>query len=108
MLNRYTAVACFLDGWEAVVPWLLKFSCHTVHNRRINDGSVKALLPGRGDLLSLARVGSWLFACVFLALASCPKNEPVDKLQATGLTSVDFPQITVPGRDHGRQQQTKV
>jgi hypothetical protein len=47
MLNRYTAVACSLDGWEAVVPWLLKFSCHTVHNRRINDGSVKALLPGR-------------------------------------------------------------
>ena len=108
MLNRYTAVACFLDGWEAVVPWLLKFSCHTVHNRRINDGSVKALLPGRGDLVSLARVGSWLFASAFLALASCPKNEPVDQGQAAGLTTADFPQITVGVSDHGRQRQTKV
>jgi hypothetical protein len=103
MLNRYTAVACSLDGWEAVLPWLLKFSCHTVHNGRINDGSVKALLPGRGDLLPLARVGSWLFACAFLALAGCQKNEPVDEAKAAGLTTADFPQITAGGSDHGRR-----
>ena len=79
-----------------------KFSCHPAEQGSINDGSVKALLPARSDLLSLARVGSWLFACAFLALATCPMNEPVDEAQPAGLTTADFPQITVTGNDHGR------
>jgi hypothetical protein len=78
------------------------FSCHQVEDGRISDGSVKALRPARGDLLFRARVGSWLFAYAFLALASSSKNEPVDQTQAAGLTTADFPQMTVGGSDHGR------
>jgi len=37
------------DGWKAVVPFP-KFSCHAIHERRINDGSVKALLEARVHL----------------------------------------------------------
>jgi hypothetical protein len=78
------------------------FSCHQVKEERINGGSLKALLPGRGGLLALARVGSWIFACAFLALATCPMNEPVDQAQAVGLTTTDLPQISAGGSDHGR------
>ena len=44
---------------------LLEFSCHKVEEEPINSGSVKALLPARGDILRLARVGSCLVACAF-------------------------------------------
>jgi len=84
------------------------FSCHQVEDRRINDGSVKALLPARGDLFYLARVGSWLSAYAFLALASSSKNELINQAQAAGLTTANFSQMTVGGSDHGRQRQTKV
>ncbi len=53
---------------------------------------MKALGKGRDDVLRLARVGSWLFACV--ALVSCTKNEPVDEAKAAGKSTADFPQIT--------------
>ncbi len=52
---------------------------------------MKALGKGRDDFLRLARVGSWLFACV--ALVSCTKNEPVDEAKAAGKSTADFPQI---------------
>ena len=55
---------------------------------------MKALLPARGDLLRLTRVGSWLLACAVLSLTSCKKNEPIDEAKATGLTTADLPQIT--------------
>ncbi len=79
-----------------------KFSCHRADEGGINGGSLKALLPGRGGLLPLARVGSWVCAYAFLALASCPKNKPVDEAQATGLRTTDLPQISAGGCDHGR------
>jgi hypothetical protein len=41
---------------------LLEFYCHSVHESHINNDPVKPLLLGRGDLLLLARVGSWLVA----------------------------------------------
>jgi len=53
---------------------------------------VKALGKGRDDVLRLARVGSWLFAC--MALVSCTKNQPVDEAKAAGKSTADFPQIT--------------
>ena len=53
---------------------------------------MKTLGKGRDDVLRLARVGGWLFACV--ALASCTKNEPVDEAKAAGKSTADFPQIT--------------
>lgn len=53
---------------------------------------MKALGKGRDDVLRLARVGSWLFACV--ALVSCTKNQPVDEAKAAGKSTADFPQIT--------------
>jgi len=53
---------------------------------------VKALGKGRDDVLRLARVGSWLFAC--MALVSCTKNEPIDEAKAAGKSTADFPQIT--------------
>ena len=63
------------------------------------------LLPTtRGGLLPLARVGSWLFAYALLELVSWLKNESVDESQAVGLTTADFPQLTLLGRDHGRQR----
>jgi cytochrome c5 len=65
-----------------------------VYAGHINDDSVKALLPTRGDILRLLRVGSRLLACAFLALASCRKNEPIDEAKAAGKTTADFPQIT--------------
>jgi cytochrome c5 len=72
----------------------LEFSCHKVDQKRITSGSVKALLPARGDILRLARVGSCLGACALLAFAGCKKNEPIDEAKAAGLTTADFPQIT--------------
>lgn len=53
---------------------------------------MKALVKGKDDVLRLARVGSWLFACV--ALVSCTKNQPVDEAKAAGKSTADFPQIT--------------
>ena len=53
---------------------------------------MKALGKGRDHVLRLARVGSWLFACV--ALVSCTKNEPIDEAKAAGKSTADFPQIT--------------
>jgi hypothetical protein len=79
-----------------------KFSCKTVSNVRINDVSVKALLPGRGDFLPLARVGTWFLACSIRASVSCKKNELVNDAKAAGLTTADFLRITVGGSDHGR------
>ena len=92
------------QGTTAGKPSLIgsKFSCHPAEEGGINDGSVKALLPGRGGLLPLARVGSWVRAHAFLASASCPKNKPVDEAQAGGLRTTDFPQISAGGSDHGR------
>ena len=55
---------------------------------------MKALLPARGDILRLARVGSCLGACAVLSLTNCKKNEPIDEAKATGLTTADLPQIT--------------
>jgi hypothetical protein len=55
---------------------------------------VKALLPARGDILRLTRLGSCLGACALLTLTSCEKNEPIDEAKAAGLTTADFPQIT--------------
>jgi cytochrome c5 len=72
----------------------LEFSCQRVHGEHINNGSVKALQPTRGDLLHLIRVGSCLAACVFLAFAGCKKNELIDEAKAASLTTADFPQIT--------------
>jgi cytochrome c5 len=72
----------------------LEFSCHKVDEKRITSGSVKALLPARGEILRLARVGSCLGACAVLAFTSCKKNEPVDEAKAAGLTTADLPQIT--------------
>jgi hypothetical protein len=74
----------------------------------MNDRWVKALLPGRGDLLLLARVGTWLLACALLALAKCPMKESVDQAQKAGLATADFSGIIARGTNHGRQRQTKV
>src|SRR5207249_1276952 len=96
------ATAC-----AAIVPCLPEFSCQKLLDERINNGSVKALLPARGDFLPLARVGSWFLACLVRAFVSCKKNELLNKAKAAGLTTADFPQIAVGGSDHGRQRQTK-
>jgi len=98
-------------AWAAVVfPLRLgtlrslasKFSCNRTDKKSINKGSVKALLPGRGDLLPLARVGSWLLAYAFMTLTSCPKNKPGDQAQAVELTPVHLPKMTAAPSDHGR------
>jgi hypothetical protein len=66
------------------------------HNRQsdINDGSVKAFLHAKRDLLRLVRAGSCLVACLSLTFPGCGKNEPVDEAKAAGKTTADFPQIT--------------
>ena len=61
---------------------------------RINADSVKAMLPARGHLFRLSRVGPCLGICVLLVFASCKKNEPVDEAKAAGKNTADFPQIT--------------
>ena len=96
------ATAC-----TAIVPCLPEFSCQKLLDERINNVSVKALLPAKGDFLPLARVGIWFFACSVRALVSRKKNELVNKAKAAGLTTADFLQITAGGSDHGRQRQTK-
>jgi hypothetical protein len=78
-----------------------KFSCHWADEGRINDGSVKALLPGRGDLLPLARVGSRILASVFLAFAGREKNELVDEADPDSKTTANLSLITAGARDHG-------
>ena len=71
-----------------------KFSCHRADEGGINGGSLKALLPGRGDLLSLARVGSRFSICGLLALDARETNEHVRQAKAADKTTSDFPQIT--------------
>ena len=87
---------------EAVVPWPPEFSCQKVLHERINNGSVKALLPAKGDFLPFAQV-----ACSVRALVSRKKNELVNKAKAAGLTTADFLQSAASGSDHGGQRQTK-
>src|SRR5215468_6788709 len=91
------------DGFPAVVSRFPEFSCHALLEERINNVSVKALLPARGDFLSLARVGSSSLACSVLAFVSSKKNDLVDEAQAAGLTTGDFQRIPAGGSDHGRQ-----
>jgi cytochrome c5 len=79
---------------SSIVSWLLEFPCHKVHEGHNNNGSVKALLPARDEILLLVRVGGCLVACAFLGLAGCKKNEPIDEAKAAGKTTADFPQIT--------------
>ena len=52
------------------------------------------MLPARGHLFRLSRVGPCLGICALLAFASCKKNEPIDEAKAAGKTTADFPQIT--------------
>ncbi len=52
------------------------------------------LLPVRGDLLCLTRVGLSLIGCVLLTFGGCKKNEPIDEAKAAEKTTADFPQIT--------------
>ena len=52
------------------------------------------LLPARGDLLRVARVGFCVIGCALLAFGGCKKNEPIDEAKAAGKTTADFPQIT--------------
>ena len=77
-----------------VASWFRNFSCQTVCERRINDGSVKVLLAARGHHFRLTQVGPCLLVFSLLALASCKKNEPIDEAKAAGKTTADFPQIT--------------
>ena len=81
-------------GGKTSVPCFPKFSCHTIQERRINDGSVKAMLPARVHLLRLSRVGPCACMCALLVFASCKKNEPIDEAKAAGKSTADFPQIT--------------
>ena len=74
--------------------FLWKFSCHTIHERRINDDSVKAIRPARRHLVRLSRVGPCLGMCGLLVFVSCKKNEPIDEAKAAGKSTADFPQIT--------------
>src|ERR1051325_7440120 len=55
---------------------------------------VKGMLPARGHLFRLSRVGLCVGVCALLAFASCTKNEPVDEAKAAGKSTADFPQIT--------------
>ena len=71
----------------------LEFPCQKVHLGHIDNVSVKALPPARGDIFRLARVGGCLITCAFLAFSSCKKN-PIDEAKADGKTTADFPQIT--------------
>jgi hypothetical protein len=64
---------------------------------------VKALLPARGDLLPLLRVGSRVGTCTFRAFGSCEKNELTDEAKAAvnrGL-GPDFPRISPGEIDDG-------
>jgi hypothetical protein len=63
-----------------------KFSCHTIRERRINDGSVNGFLPVRDDLLGLARVGNAVTAFFFSAFVRVNQN----KLKKTQLCSRNF------------------
>ena len=52
------------------------------------------MLPARGHLFRLSRVGPCLGICALLVFASCKKNEPIDEAKAAGKSTADFPQIT--------------
>ena len=52
------------------------------------------MLPARGHLFRLSRVGPCLGICALLLFASCKKNEPIDEAKAAGKSTADFPQIT--------------
>src|SRR5882724_9875988 len=85
-----------------------KFSCHPTEEGSNNDSPVKALLPGRGDLLRLSRVGRWLLAYAFLALAKLLEERTTRSSASSWPDDCRLPQITLHISDHGRQRQTKV
>jgi hypothetical protein len=58
-----------------------KFSCHPIHKRRINGGSVNALLPARDDLLRLARVGNAFAAFFSSPFVGLEQSELLEKTQ---------------------------
>jgi hypothetical protein len=63
---------------------------------------VKALPPGRGDLLPLGRVGSRLFASAFLAFGDCEKSALTDEAKRASKATADFAQIITGGTDDAR------
>jgi hypothetical protein len=83
-------------------------SCLTVRKRDIYDGSVKAFLQAKPDLLRLIRVGCWLRTGAFPPFGGIEKNEPADPANLASKTTADFPQMTAGANDHGRQRQAKV
>jgi hypothetical protein len=83
-------------------------SCHTIRQGDINDGSVKAFLQAKRDLLRLIRVGCGLRTGAFPPFGGIEKNERVDTANMASKTSADFPQMTAGANDHGRQRQAKV
>ena len=78
----------------AAVVWLPHLSCHSVRDRHINDGSVKAFLRAKRNLPRILRVGTCLLPSLCLTFSGCGKNEPIDEAKAAGKTTADFPQIT--------------
>ena len=91
-------------AWGIGGPSPAKFSCYRAESRRISDGSVKPLLPARGDFLPLARVGSSFVAHLVLGFVSCKKNELLDEAKAAGLTTTNFLRIVAGESNHGRQR----
>jgi hypothetical protein len=83
-------------------------SCHTIRRSDINDGSVKAFLRAKRDLLPLTRVGCWLGTGAFPLFGGIETNEPADAVNLARKTTADFPQMTAGANDNGRQRQAKV
>src|SRR4029077_13719493 len=79
-----------------------EFSCDRADDEGIKNNSVKALLPGRGDLLSLARVGSWRVASALLAFGGCERNKSIYKAKWASKRTANFLLIRVGRRDDGR------
>ena len=75
-----------------------------VYQGRITSGSVKALLPARGDFPPVARVRSWFLPCSIRAFVSCKKNERMDDAKAAGLTTANFLRIVAGESNYGGQR----
>jgi hypothetical protein len=71
-----------------------ELACREPHEGGITDGSVKAFLQAKRDLLRLTWGGTCLVASLAFTFSGCKKNEPIDEAKAAGKTTADFPQIT--------------
>src|SRR5262249_44263238 len=89
---------------QRIVQCVPELSCHTIRRSDISDGSVKAFLRSKRDLLPLMRVGCWLGTGAFPSFGGIETNKPSHAPNLARKTTAEFPQMTAGVNEHGRRR----